>query len=246
MFPQVHNLSNAPVNPRQRLRKATEGAVCFGDKRHTGAFVSGMMGRSVSIALLSFTFQNIAAASPDCARDSRCFDVSFRCNECCSTGNASGQSCWTEQYTPERCCKLTTFRRRRKCEPNKLYDYQDGGNRPYKVERIPSRPTPTSFVPIPYPSPATSRESARWWDGISFVGGCADTAGERCTSRQWTPTRRLEYGIDEVIAVHARALLHLPLLPLAPSRLPGHSPSRLPHLPRLLSGLSLLPTTPCP
>ena len=39
-----------------------------------------------------------------CARDPQCFNGTYLCESCCSSGISFGQQCWTGAYNAARCC----------------------------------------------------------------------------------------------------------------------------------------------
>lgn len=50
--------------------------------------------------------RNIDVASNECSKDATCFNYTYPCDSCCTTGkNDKGQSCFSGDYTQERCCK---------------------------------------------------------------------------------------------------------------------------------------------
>lgn len=107
-----------------------------------------------------------------CEKDKTCFDESFPCESCCSTGRAkNGLSCWDNVYTVSRCCN-------------------DGKSGIVAPVTKPYIPTPGPIVEV---SSADCAKDGLCFDANYVCAGCCSTNkakdGAPCWNGEYTQSR---------------------------------------------------------
>ena len=110
------------------------------------------------------------AASQSCAKDGYCFDATFTCPMCCSTGvGLNAKECWIGGFTKERCC-------------DSRY-----------VPQAFTPPTPTSAPIAAVLVSGICVRDAKCFDGVFVCEGCCkdnkNTMGGACWDQTFTKQR---------------------------------------------------------